>query len=83
LSKRDRGQSAVDFAASKLQKDASSMYYRSGFSRDGIDVAYIKQVHNDIPFANTAANVAFKNDKVVSFGSSFVDTGEPSSFLYD
>lgn len=51
------------------------MSYHSGFTRDGIDVAYIKQSINGLPFANTAANVAFKNDRVVSFGSNFVDSG--------
>jgi hypothetical protein len=53
----------------------SSIAYRSGFERDGIEHAYLHQVHNGIPVANTASNVVFKDGKVVSFASSFANTG--------
>ena len=49
--------------------------YQSGFTdkTTGVEHAYLKQYYNGIPLINTAANVAFKGDKVVSYGSSFID----------
>jgi len=58
--------------AKKLNVDADTVEYKSGYDRDDITVAYAKQTLNGIPFANAVANVALKGDKVLSFGSSFV-----------
>lgn len=65
---------ALAFVQSRLGVDADSVGYRSGYSvgATGEKYAYIKQYHKGIPFVNAVANVAWKNDKVVSFGSSFV-----------
>ncbi|KAJ2914407.1 hypothetical protein MD484_g6006, partial [Candolleomyces efflorescens] len=68
---------ACSIVASKLQLNASSVQYHSGFiSDDGIEHAYLRQAHDGIPFINAVANVAIKpfedDDSVLSFGSSFV-----------
>ncbi|KAK0505595.1 Fungalysin metallopeptidase-domain-containing protein [Armillaria luteobubalina] len=62
--------SAVSFIASELGVNASSVGYRSEHSVDSMTYSYAKQYHDDIPFANTMANAAFKNGKAVEFGSS-------------
>ncbi|KAF6756916.1 Fungalysin metallopeptidase-domain-containing protein [Ephemerocybe angulata] len=51
--------------------DASVIEYQSGFSNENVRHAYVRQRHAGIPFANAVANVAFKENKIVSFGSSF------------
>ncbi|KAF6746342.1 metalloprotease [Ephemerocybe angulata] len=67
------GDAARAFVASALKLDDKAVQFRSGYtSDDGIEHAYVRQSHNDIPFANAVANVAFKNNKAVAFGSSFV-----------
>ncbi|KAG5638544.1 hypothetical protein H0H81_012045 [Sphagnurus paluster] len=63
---------SVTFVSSRLGVDSSKVSFKSGFTREDTKVAYVKQAHNGIPFANAVANIAWKNDKVVSFGSSFV-----------
>ncbi|KDR76563.1 hypothetical protein GALMADRAFT_246959 [Galerina marginata CBS 339.88] len=65
--------SAVSFIGS-LGIAAENIEYKSGFSAGTSRVAYVKQSINGIPVANAVANVAFSGDKVVSYGSSFVDT---------
>ncbi|KAK7045379.1 hypothetical protein VNI00_007628 [Paramarasmius palmivorus] len=63
----------VSFVASQLNIDKSSVAYRSGVN--GADtLGYVRQSHNGISFVNAVANVALKNNKVVAFGQSFVDT---------
>ncbi|KAF9486176.1 hypothetical protein BDN70DRAFT_988183 [Pholiota conissans] len=63
----------VAFVESHLSLGKGALTYKSGFSGEVAHHAYVKQSHNGIPFANAVANVAFnKNNKVVSFGSSFV-----------
>lgn len=76
LSKRaDAGfeDAAVEFVAEKLGVPADQVSYKSGYEGDAHTVAYVKQHHEGVPFANAVANVAFnKDNKVVAFGSSFV-----------
>ncbi|KAG2009451.1 extracellular elastinolytic metalloproteinase [Coprinopsis cinerea AmutBmut pab1-1] len=71
----DITQGALNFVADRLGIDPAAVRYRSGFTSEiGTQHGYLHQVVNDIPVANAVANVAFKDNKVVSFGSSFVDT---------
>lgn len=64
---------------SKLGLGADSVSYRSGYTVDasGESYAYVRQSYKGIPFLNSVANIAWKGDNVVSFGSSFV---KPKSF---
>ncbi|KAJ7626579.1 metalloprotease [Mycena polygramma] len=66
---------AASFVASHLKVNATMVNFKSGYSADGTEYAYLSQQHDNIPFANAVANVALKNGKVVSFGSSFVEPG--------
>ncbi|KAJ6477192.1 Fungalysin metallopeptidase-domain-containing protein [Mycena vitilis] len=66
---------AASFVASHLKVNATMVNFKSGYSANGTEYAYLSQQHNNIPFANAVANVAIKNGKVVSFGSSFVEAG--------
>ncbi|KAJ8517459.1 hypothetical protein ONZ45_g5342 [Pleurotus djamor] len=76
LSKRDNPdleESAVAFIESKLGVAKDAITFKSGFSGEVAKHAFVKQTHDGVPFANAVANVAFNHDnKVVSFGSSFV-----------
>ncbi|KAH8801246.1 metalloprotease [Flagelloscypha sp. PMI_526] len=68
------------FVASKLGIDEDSVSFTSG--TDGTEgsvakVAYVKQSHAGITISNAVASVAFgTDDKVTSFGSSFVKIGK-------
>ncbi|KAF8638762.1 hypothetical protein AX17_001978, partial [Amanita inopinata Kibby_2008] len=65
--------SAKSFAAFHLGIPGSTIAFKSGFIGEVVSNAYLRQKHDGILFANTAANVAFnKVHKVVSFGHSFV-----------
>ncbi|KAK7045390.1 hypothetical protein VNI00_007641 [Paramarasmius palmivorus] len=64
----------VSFVASQLNIDKDSVAYRSGVNNGADKLGYVRQSYNGIPFVNAVANVAFKNNKVVAFGESFVDT---------
>ncbi|KAF9254368.1 hypothetical protein L218DRAFT_968232 [Marasmius fiardii PR-910] len=67
----------IAFVSSQLNVDSANVAFKSGFTSDGGEsFGYAKQRHNDIPFINAVANVAFKNNKVVAFGQSFVDTSK-------
>nr|VWO94078.1 Extracellular metalloproteinase 1 (EC (Fungalysin MEP1) [Ganoderma boninense] len=64
---------AVSFVQSKLNLTSDSAAYRTGYSNDVVQHAYINQHTNGVPVANAVANIAFnKANKVVSFGSSFI-----------
>ncbi|KAF6746891.1 metalloprotease [Ephemerocybe angulata] len=60
------------YVANKLKVDGSTVEFRAGFSSPNARHAYVRQRYNGIPFVNAVANVAFKDNKVVSFSSSFV-----------
>ncbi|KAK7038838.1 hypothetical protein VNI00_010468 [Paramarasmius palmivorus] len=76
LSKRDDASledTALAFVKSHLQVGDGSVSFRSGFEGEVSSHAFVRQMHEGIPFANAVANVALnKANKVVSFGSSFV-----------
>ncbi|KAI3595093.1 putative extracellular elastinolytic metalloproteinase precursor [Moniliophthora roreri] len=76
LSKRDDAsleETALAFVKSHLQIDDGSVAFRSGFEGEVSSHAFVRQIHDGIPFANAVANVALnKANKVVAFGSSFV-----------
>ncbi|KAF9254205.1 hypothetical protein L218DRAFT_968344 [Marasmius fiardii PR-910] len=60
-----------------IQKD--DVEWTSGYSNDGgVSAGYVRQAYNGIPFVNAVANVSLMNNKVTSFGSSFVDVKDPS-----
>ncbi|KAJ6626700.1 Fungalysin metallopeptidase-domain-containing protein [Mycena sp. CBHHK59/15] len=65
-------ESSVAFIQSKLGINEENAVFHSGYTADVTTHAYAKQAHEGVFFANAVANVAFKNDKVVAFGSSFV-----------
>lgn len=75
------------FLEAKANLTRSCIEYHSGFALDGIEHAYLHQVHNGIPFVNAVANVAFKefDDSVLSYGSSFVNPHKiaPSKPAFD
>ncbi|KAH8825825.1 Fungalysin metallopeptidase-domain-containing protein [Flagelloscypha sp. PMI_526] len=65
-------ESVVDFIAEKLSVDKSAINFRTSAKKESGKVAYVTQSHDNIPFANAVANVAFNSDnKVSSFGHSF------------
>ncbi|KAJ8089367.1 hypothetical protein PM082_014615 [Marasmius tenuissimus] len=67
----------LSFMSSKLNVDLSNIAFKSGYTaEDGVTYGYAQQSHEGIPFVNAVANVAFKNNKVVAFGSSFVQVAD-------
>ncbi|KAF9261842.1 metallo proteinase 10 [Marasmius fiardii PR-910] len=67
---------SVAYVSSQLNIDASKVAFKSGYGNDVGWVGYLKQMHDGVPFVNAVANVAFKDNKVVAFGQSFVDTND-------
>lgn len=69
----DIEESAITFLQSHLGIQSDTISFKSGYFGETAKHVYVKQIHNGIPIANAAANVAFNQDnKVVAFGSSFV-----------
>ncbi|KAJ6587531.1 Fungalysin metallopeptidase-domain-containing protein [Mycena vulgaris] len=67
-------ESSVAWVQNKLGLQENSVAWHSGYTAGHAKHAYVKQSRDGIFFANAVANVAFNNDdKVVSFGSSFVN----------
>ncbi|KAF9486149.1 metallo proteinase 10 [Pholiota conissans] len=74
FAKRSLGDTAKSFLSSELGISEDNVEYKSGYTEGSTRVAFVKQSINGIPLANSVANIAFNGDKVVSYGSSFVDT---------
>jgi len=73
-------ESSMNFVQNQLGINSSTLGYKSGYASDVAKFAYIRQYHNGIPFANAVANVAYNaNRRIISFGSSFVDTSNIAS----
>ncbi|KAF9261837.1 hypothetical protein L218DRAFT_474630 [Marasmius fiardii PR-910] len=67
----------TQFVSSQLNVDSTTVSFKSGYTRENGEIfGYAKQAHDGVPFVNAVANVVFKNNKVVSFGQSFVDTSK-------
>ncbi|KAJ7214753.1 Fungalysin metallopeptidase-domain-containing protein [Mycena rebaudengoi] len=67
-------ESVAAFLQDKLRLKAENTVFHAGFSGAHARHTYAKQSHEGIFFANDVANVAFNGaDKVVAFGSSFVN----------
>ncbi|KAF8756819.1 Fungalysin metallopeptidase (M36) [Rhizoctonia solani] len=65
-------EAAKAFLESKLGVSADALSHKSGSTSDITEHEYFRQQLNGIPIANAVANVALKNNKVVSYGASFV-----------
>ncbi|KAG8781731.1 hypothetical protein FRC12_021577 [Ceratobasidium sp. 428] len=65
-------EAAKSFLESKLGVAANALNHRTGSNSDVAEHEYFQQQLNGLPVANAVANVALKNDKVISFGASFV-----------
>ncbi|CAA7263419.1 unnamed protein product [Cyclocybe aegerita] len=67
-------ETAVSVVQEKLGLKEGEVIYTSGYSSDVADYAYLAQAHDNILFINAVANLAMKDGKLVTFGSSFVKT---------
>ncbi|KAF8608948.1 hypothetical protein BDV93DRAFT_583571, partial [Ceratobasidium sp. AG-I] len=65
-------EAAKAFLETKLGVSADAISHKSGSNSDVTEHEYFRQQINSIPVANAVANVALKNNKVVSYGASFV-----------
>jgi extracellular elastinolytic metalloproteinase len=70
------------FLADRFSLNPDTVKFRSGYKSDKVELAYLKQTHKDISFANAVGNVVFgSNGQVVSYSSSFVKPSELSRHL--
>jgi extracellular elastinolytic metalloproteinase len=66
-------ESTISLVEEKTGISADAIQVTSSAETENGAIAYVRQQHKGIKFANAVANVAFnKNSKVVAFGSSFV-----------
>ncbi|KAJ7479620.1 Fungalysin metallopeptidase-domain-containing protein [Mycena latifolia] len=71
-------EASIAWVQNKLDLQEGAVTWQSGFAAENAKYAYVRQSRNGIFFANAVANLAFNSDdKVVSFGSSFV---KPTSY---
>ncbi|KAL0066366.1 hypothetical protein AAF712_006625 [Marasmius tenuissimus] len=61
---------------SELAIESSKVSFTSGYTGEIGEYGYANQVHNDIPILNAVANVGLKDNRIVAFGHSFVDTSK-------
>lgn len=76
LSKRSAEDSAIGYFVSQSEVSVDNMSIKvvKEYSSSHSSVVHMKQYYDDIPFANTAANVVLKpGNRIASFASSFVD----------
>ncbi|CEL56750.1 hypothetical protein RSOLAG1IB_08052 [Rhizoctonia solani AG-1 IB] len=66
-------EAARAFLVEKLGCETDALSRKSGHSFGSTVHEYFRQSLNNIPVANAVANVALKGDRVVSFGTSFVN----------
>ncbi|KAJ7165457.1 Fungalysin metallopeptidase-domain-containing protein [Mycena crocata] len=67
-------EASMAWVQNKLGLDQDAVVWQSGFTAPKASYAYVKQSKDGIFFANAVANLAFNgDDKVVSFGSSFIN----------
>ncbi|KAF8678110.1 Fungalysin metallopeptidase (M36) [Rhizoctonia solani] len=64
---------AKSFLQEKLRVTADAFTRHAGHTHDGVSYEYFTQNINGIPVGNAVANVAMKDGKVVSYGSSFIE----------
>ncbi|KAH7325305.1 Fungalysin metallopeptidase-domain-containing protein [Rhizoctonia solani] len=76
LSKRGVNASTSDIARSFLASETGiqldQVAHRTGHSSDGVSNEYFHQQYNGIRVANAVANVAIKDNKVISYGVNFI-----------
>ncbi|KAK6980981.1 extracellular metallo proteinase mep [Favolaschia claudopus] len=71
---------AIAFVKSHLKLADGGVAFRSGFSGEVSDHAFVRQTINGIPIANAVANVAFnKDDKVQDLFVAFYVSNAPST----
>ncbi|KAF9443170.1 metallo proteinase 10 [Macrolepiota fuliginosa MF-IS2] len=64
---------ALEFVRKTTGIENGNLGYHSGYDDEHSSYAYIKLFHNGLPFVNSVANIAYKQERVVSFGHSFID----------
>lgn len=67
-------EAAKSFVQRELSLRPEEVTVTTSYTEDTVKNAYLSQQHNGVPFANAVANVAMRNNKVVAFGHSFVNS---------
>ncbi|KAF8878443.1 Fungalysin metallopeptidase-domain-containing protein [Infundibulicybe gibba] len=64
---------ATTIVESQININSTDIQSQSGFAEGPGAFAYFRQTHEGVPFANAVANLALHKNRVVAFGSSFVE----------